>query len=218
MKARGFSAFFWKVFAIPVSGAIYYLVVFCVELVAVMVVMVTLLALSWRQFFALCLQHASWTSGYCCVRQKIWWAQTVATVDWEGAKERFSTLQNTHFVSLLLPTPQVGGLDTYMWQLIKSGFFDKHNFYQSKMIMEQEFCSSIEQYWFSFQLLFWAAPTCNIARVINCQGNTGTRTNPDLHNWTMDKLEEGSFLLSNFLWVIRVINDDQSDQWLMKIS
>ena len=145
-------------------------------------------------------------------------AQTVATVDWEGAKERFSTLQNTHFVSLLLPTPQVGGLDTYMWQLIKSGFFDKHNFYQSKMIMEQELCSSIEQYWFSFQLLFWAAPTCNIARVINCQGNTGTRTNPDLHNWTMDKLEEGSFLLSNFLWVIRVINDDQSDQWLMKIS
>ena len=29
------------------------------------------------------------------------------------------------------------------------------------------------------------------------------------------KLEKGSFLLSNFLWVIRVINEDQSDQELL---
>ena len=58
-ESKGFLCFFWKVFAIPVSGAIYYLVVFCVELVAVMVVMVTLLALSWRPFFALCLHHAT---------------------------------------------------------------------------------------------------------------------------------------------------------------
>ena len=58
-ESKGFLCFFWKVFAIPVSGAIYYLVVFCVELVVVMVVMVTLLALSWRPLFALCLHHAT---------------------------------------------------------------------------------------------------------------------------------------------------------------